>query len=82
MDRDDKVNGLALALSNFLTEYVEHEDMSNNLIMDALCRLYVTYGFTLKSDKLSNEDLRDLLANWVTVFANIISKEKANAKEA
>lgn len=82
MDKNDQIDQMTQAVAGFATGYAEHESMTNGDIMDALGRLYVTYGFTVKSDKISNEALAESLVAFVANATSAMVKALDNAKEA
>ena len=79
---DEKIDEMAQTLANFATDYAEHNGLTNGDIMDTLGRLYVTYGFTVKSEKISNEVLAESLVAFVANATSDMVEALRNAKEA
>lgn len=82
MDKDDKTAQLAQTLANLATEYAEENGLDFGDVMNALGRVYVTYGFTVKSSKVSNEELSESLVEFVGANCNLMMEALRNAEEA
>ena len=82
MDKSEKIDEMTQAVAFFATDYAEKNGLTNGDIMDALGRLYVTYGFTVKSAETTSEYLSVSLVGFVASACDAISKALDNAKEA
>lgn len=82
MEKDDKIDQLAQTLANLATDYVEDNGLDFGDVMNALGRLYVTYGFTVKSDEISNEALSEGLVGFVDAACRLMMEALRHAEEA
>jgi hypothetical protein len=82
MEKDDKIDQLAQTLANLATDYAGDNGLDFGDVMNALGRLYVTYGFTVKSDKISNEALSESLVFFVDATCNLMVEALRNAEKA
>jgi len=82
MDKNDHIDELARKLANFATDYAEAKGLSNGDVMNALGRLYVTFGFTIKTDKISNEELGETLVEFVDANCKLMVEALRHAEKA
>ena len=78
----DKINGLTNALAEFVTDYAEDNGLDFSDVVNALGSIYVTYGFTVKGSKISNEELSKSLVEFVSASCAFMVEALRNAKEA
>jgi hypothetical protein len=79
---DEKIDEMAQTLANFATDYAEDNDLDFGDVMNALGRLYVTYGFTVKSKKITNEELSESLVVFIDASCKLMVEALRNAEEA
>lgn len=79
---DEKIDEMAQTLAKFATDYAEDNDLTHGDTMNALGRLYVTYAFAVKTDKITNEELSESLVGFVDSACNLMVEELRHAKEA
>jgi hypothetical protein len=82
MDRSEKIDEMTQAVAGFATGYAEQNGLTNGDIMDALGRLYVTYGFTVKTETITNEALAESLVGFVDAACNLMVEALRHAEEA
>ena len=82
MEKDDKIDQLAQEMASFATDFAEAAGLDFGDVMNALGRVYVTYGFTVKGDKISNEELSKSLVGFVDAACNLMMEALRNAQEA
>ena len=61
----EKTNGLTNAISEFVTEYADTNDMTFNEVMNALAHTYVIYGFALKAPNVTDDTMEESLVTCV-----------------
>lgn len=66
----EKIQGLAAAILNNVTEHAHAHGLSNNEVMNALAHAYVIYGFTVKKDDTSVDELKTALVGCVVASAD------------
>lgn len=82
MEKDDHIDKLAQTLANLATDYAEDNGLDFGDVMNALGRLYVTYGFTVKSNKISNEELSESLVEFIDASCGLMVEALRNAEKA
>ena len=82
MEKDTRVEDMSQAVAGFVAGYAERLGLTNGDIMNALGLLYVTYGFAVKLDKLSNEDMSVSLVNYIDAACNAMVEALRNAEKA
>jgi hypothetical protein len=82
MEKDDKIDQLAQTLANLATDYAEDNGLDFGDVMNALGRVYVTYGFTVKGSKVSNENLSKSLVGFVDASCRLMMEALRNAEKA
>ena len=82
MERDDLIDQLAQEMASFSTDFAEAAGLDHGDVMNALGRLYVTYGFTVKGSKVSNEELSKSLVGFVDAACNLMVEALRNAEKA
>lgn len=82
MEKDDKIDQLAQEMASFATDFAEAAGLDFGDVMNALGRVYVTYGFTVKGSKISNEKLSESLVEFVSASCGLMVEALRNAKEA
>lgn len=82
MDKKDYVDQLAQEMASFATDYAEAAGLDFGDVMNALGRVYVTYGFTVKGSKISNEELSKSLVGFVDAACNLMMEALRNAEKA
>lgn len=76
----EKVQGLAAATLTFVTDYAHENGITNQEIMNALAHIYVIYGFTVKLDDSSDEQMKAALIEAVTASADHMMTMDRNEK--
>ena len=82
MEKDDKIDQLAQKVANLATDYAGDNGLDFGDVMNALGRVYVTYGFTVKSSKISNEKLSESLVKFVSDSCGLMVEALRDAQEA
>jgi hypothetical protein len=82
MDKNDKIDQLAQTLANLATDYAEDNGLDFGDVMNALGRTYVTYGFTVKTDKITNEALSESLVGFVDAACKLMMEALRHAEKA
>jgi hypothetical protein len=82
MTKDDKIDELAQKMANIATDYAKDNGLDFGDVMNALGRTYVTYGFTVKSKKISNEALSESLVVFVDASCKLMTEALRNAEKA
>ena len=82
MEKDDKIDQLAQTLANLATDYAGDNGLDFGDVMNALGRVYVTYGFTVKGNKISNEKLSESLVEFVSASCGLMVEALRNAEKA
>lgn len=82
MTKDDHIDKLAQKMANLATDYAEDNGLDFGDVMNALGRVYVTYGFTVKSKKITNEELSESLVVYIDASCKLMTEALRNAKEA
>ena len=82
MEKDDKIDQLAQTLANLATDYAGDNGLDFGDVMNALGRVYVTYGFTVKGSKITNEALAESLVEFVDASCNFMVEALRNAEKA
>lgn len=77
----EKINGLTNALAEFVEEYAEVHDLTITEVMNAMAHIYVIYGFALKSDNVTEEQMGTTLVEVVEIAIQFMRALK-NAEEA
>ena len=82
MEKDDKIDQLAQDMANLATDYAKDNGLDFGDVMNALGRVYVTYGFTVKGSKISNEALSESLVEFVSASCGLMVEALRNAEKA
>lgn len=82
MEKDDKIDQLAQKVANLATDYAGDNGLDFGDVMNALGRVYVTYGFTVKGNKISNEELSESLVEFVSASCGLMMEALRNAEKA
>ena len=82
MEKDDKIDQLAQDMANLATDYAKDNGLDFGDVMNALGRAYVTYGFTVKSSKISHEKLSESLVEFVSASCGLMVEALRNAEKA
>jgi len=82
MDLNEKIDEMTRAVADFAINYAEKNGLHNGNIVDALGRLYVTYAFSVASDKLPKRNLRDGLVGFIAKCSDAMLDLVGDAKEA
>ena len=82
MNKNDHIDKLAQAMANLATDYAEASGLDFGDVMNALGRTYVSYGFTVKSKKITNEELSESLVEFISASCGLMVEALKNAKEA
>lgn len=82
MEKDDKIDQLAQKVANLATDYAGDNGLDFGDVMNALGRVYVTYGFTVKSSKISNEKLSESLVKFVSDSCRLMVEALRDDQEA
>lgn len=61
----DRINGLTNALAEFVTEYCDTHDLTFTEAMNALSHLFVIYGFALKAEGVTDDDMEASLKHCI-----------------
>lgn len=61
----DRINGLTNALAEFVTEYCDTHDLTFTEAMNALSHLFVIYGFALKAENVTDDDMETSLKHCI-----------------
>ena len=72
----EKVQGLAAATLTLVTDYAVEHGLTNNEIMNALAHVYVIYGFTVKTDDSSSEELKAAMIAAVSASADHMAEAR------
>ena len=82
MEKDEKIDQLAQKVANLATDYAGDNGLDFGDVMNALGRVYVTYGFTVKSSKISNEKLSESLVEFVSASCRLMVEALRDDQEA
>lgn len=82
MKKDEQIDELAKALAKVATDYAEDNGLDFGDIMNALGRVYVTYGFTVKLGKISYEELSESLVEFVDASCKLMTEALRHDKKA
>lgn len=82
MEKDDQIDEMAQKVANLATDYAEANGLDFGDVMNALGRVYVTYGFTVKSSKISHKELSESLVEFVDASCNLMMEALRNAEKA
>jgi hypothetical protein len=77
----DRINGLTNALAEFVTEYCDTHDLTFTEAMNALSHLFVIYGFALKAEGVTDDDMEASLKHCIAQDIKAI-REMRDAQEA
>lgn len=77
----DKINGLTNALAEFVTDYCDTHDLTFNDAMNALSHLFVIYGFALRTEGVTDNDMETSLKHCIDQDIKAIRRMR-DAKEA
>jgi hypothetical protein len=81
MEKDDQIDEMTQAMANFAIDYADKHGLTHGDTVNAMGRLYVTYGFTVKGDKITNEALNESLVGFVDAACKLMVGALNNAKE-
>ena len=76
----EKIQSLAAATLNFVTGHAHEHGMTNTEIMNALAHIYVIYGFTVKLEDNSDEQMKATLIEAVAACADHMMTMDRNEK--
>lgn len=76
----EKIQSLAAATLNFVTDYAHENGMTNQQVMNALAHIYVIYGFTVKLEDSSDETMKTALVGCVVAAADHMMTMDRNEK--
>jgi hypothetical protein len=82
MEKDDHIDKLAQMIANLATDYAGDNGLDFGDVMNALGRIYVTYGFTVKSSKISHEKLSESLVEFIDASCGLMVEALRNAEKA
>lgn len=77
----EKINGMTNALAEFVTDYADTHDLTFNDAMNALAQIYVIYGFALKAENVTDDNMGETLVYCVEQSIGNIRRMR-DAKEA
>lgn len=76
----EKVQGLAAATLTFVTDYAVEHGLTSQEIMTALAHVYVIYGFTVKTNDSSAEEMKSAMIAAVSASADHMMTVERNEK--
>lgn len=82
MEKDEQIDKMAQKLANFAIDYAGDNGLTNGDVMNVLGRLYVTYAFTVRSDKITSEELSKSLVGFVDAACNLMVEVLRHDKKA
>ena len=78
----EKIQGMAAAMLDFAAEYAAKHEIDNNETITALAHTYVIYGFAVKLEGSSDEELKAAMIECVTASADHMMEMSADAEKA